>query len=60
MQLDGRPMSGDIGAGATRAAVTLASHVAASHDRPPGTELSLKSLLLFKHILETMLMLRLC
>lgn len=35
-QLDGRPMSGDIGAGATRAAVSLAANVAASKDRPPG------------------------
>ncbi|CAI5475600.1 unnamed protein product [Closterium sp. Yama58-4] len=35
-QLDGRPMSGDIGAGATRAAIRLAARVAAIHDRPPG------------------------
>ncbi|CAI5492374.1 unnamed protein product [Closterium sp. Naga37s-1] len=35
-QLDGRPMSGDIGAGATRAAVRLAARVAALQDRPPG------------------------
>lgn len=31
-------MSGDIGAGATRAAVSLAANVAASKDRPPGTQ----------------------
>jgi len=35
-QLDGRPMSGDIGAGATKAAVALAASVAAAEDRPPG------------------------
>lgn len=35
-QLDGRPMSGDIGAGATTAAVALAASVAAAKDRPPG------------------------
>ncbi|KAI5067211.1 hypothetical protein GOP47_0017739 [Adiantum capillus-veneris] len=35
-QLDGRPMSGDIGAGATKAAVRLAAKVAAFTDRPPG------------------------
>lgn len=35
-QLDGRPMSGDIGAGATKAAVALAASVAASGNRPPG------------------------
>ncbi|KAG0588613.1 hypothetical protein KC19_2G255900 [Ceratodon purpureus] len=35
-QLDGRPMSGDIGAGATKAAVALAESVAASEGRPPG------------------------
>lgn len=29
-------MSGDIGAGATKAAVALAESVAASEDRPPG------------------------
>lgn len=36
VQLDGRPMSGDIGAGATRAAVALAARVAASEGCPPG------------------------
>lgn len=36
VQLDGRPMSGDIGAGATKAAVALAAIVAASEARPPG------------------------
>ncbi|CAI7883079.1 unnamed protein product [Closterium sp. NIES-53] len=35
-QLDGRPMSGDIGAGATRAAIRLAARVAAFRDGPPG------------------------
>ena len=30
-------MSGDIGMGATKAAISLGSHVAASLDRPPGT-----------------------
>jgi len=29
-------MSGDIGAGATKAAVALAASVAAAKDRPPG------------------------
>ncbi|KAL2636188.1 hypothetical protein R1flu_007667 [Riccia fluitans] len=35
-QLDGRPMSGDIGAGASRAAIILAQKVTKSRDRPPG------------------------
>ncbi|CAM6116822.1 unnamed protein product [Calypogeia fissa] len=35
-QLDGRPMSGDIGAGATWAAVALAARVVVSADRPKG------------------------
>ncbi|KAK6930276.1 Iron-sulfur binding protein LdpA, C-terminal [Dillenia turbinata] len=35
-QLDGRPMSGDIGRGATREAVAFAVRVAAATDRPPG------------------------
>ena len=35
-QLDGRPMSGDIGAGATRAAVLLAQRVMRMAGRPPG------------------------
>ncbi|CAM6007198.1 unnamed protein product [Sphagnum balticum] len=35
-QLDGRPMSGDVGAGATRASVALASRLVASPDCPPG------------------------
>lgn len=30
-------MSGDIGMGATKAAISLGSYVAASLDRPPGT-----------------------
>ncbi|KAL3677512.1 hypothetical protein R1sor_027460 [Riccia sorocarpa] len=35
-QLDGRPMSGDIGAGASRAAILLAQKVTKSQDKPPG------------------------
>ncbi|CAM6097697.1 unnamed protein product [Calypogeia fissa] len=35
-QLDGRPMSGDIGAGATWAAVAVAARVVVSADRPKG------------------------
>ncbi|BBN04002.1 hypothetical protein MPTK1_3g01080 [Marchantia polymorpha subsp. ruderalis] len=35
-QLDGRPMSGDIGVGATRAAIMLAQKVVSSSERPPG------------------------
>ncbi|XP_058076884.1 uncharacterized protein LOC131225376 isoform X2 [Magnolia sinica] len=35
-QLDGRPMSGDIGRGATREAIAFAVRLAASTDRPPG------------------------
>lgn len=35
-QLDGRPMSGDIGRGATREAIAFAVHLAATEDRPPG------------------------
>ncbi|XP_028060880.1 uncharacterized protein LOC114264463 isoform X1 [Camellia sinensis] len=35
-QLDGRPMSGDIGRGATREAIAFAVHIAADKDRPPG------------------------
>ncbi|GAQ87678.1 hypothetical protein KFL_003690090 [Klebsormidium nitens] len=35
-QLDGRPMSGDIGAGATRAACRLAEKVLQDETRPPG------------------------
>lgn len=35
-QMDGRPMSGDIGAGATKAAVALAAKVVACSNRPPG------------------------
>ncbi|KAH9325665.1 hypothetical protein KI387_005843, partial [Taxus chinensis] len=34
--LDGRPMSGDIGKGATREAVPFAARVAATRNRPPG------------------------
>ncbi|XWS38934.1 hypothetical protein CRYUN_Cryun18bG0006400 [Craigia yunnanensis] len=35
-QLDGRPMSGDIGRGATRESIAFAVHLAASGERPPG------------------------
>ncbi|XP_073143779.1 uncharacterized protein [Henckelia pumila] len=35
-QLDGRPMSGDIGRGATRKAITFAIHISAARDRPNG------------------------
>ncbi|XP_031268435.1 uncharacterized protein LOC116126893 isoform X2 [Pistacia vera] len=35
-QLDGRPMSGDIGRGATRESVAFAVRLAAAKDRPPG------------------------
>ncbi|KAJ0035513.1 hypothetical protein Pint_24346 [Pistacia integerrima] len=35
-QLDGRPMSGDIGRGATRESVAFAVLLAAAKDRPPG------------------------
>ncbi|OAE30145.1 hypothetical protein AXG93_246s1160 [Marchantia polymorpha subsp. ruderalis] len=35
-QLDGRPISGDIGVGATRAAIMLAQKVVSSSERPPG------------------------
>ncbi|CAA3020777.1 Hypothetical predicted protein [Olea europaea subsp. europaea] len=35
-QLDGRPMSGDIGRGATREAISFASYLATARDRPKG------------------------
>ncbi|KAJ0980583.1 hypothetical protein J5N97_008838 [Dioscorea zingiberensis] len=35
-QLDGRPMSGDIGRGATREAVAFAAHITSTQDRPHG------------------------
>ncbi|KAL2921141.1 NADH-quinone oxidoreductase subunit I 2 [Bienertia sinuspersici] len=35
-QLDGRPMSGDIGRGATREALAFAVRLAAAEDKPPG------------------------
>ncbi|KAJ1261813.1 hypothetical protein BS78_09G059200 [Paspalum vaginatum] len=35
-QLDGRPMSGDIGRGATRETVSFAVRMASMSDRPPG------------------------
>ncbi|XVF38866.1 hypothetical protein REPUB_Repub20aG0139100 [Reevesia pubescens] len=35
-QLDGRPMSGDIGRGATRESIAFAVHLASSRERPPG------------------------
>ncbi|KAI4344783.1 hypothetical protein L6164_011972 [Bauhinia variegata] len=35
-QLDGRPMSGDIGRGATRESIAFAVQLATAKDRPPG------------------------
>uniref|UniRef100_A0A0E0PHT5 4Fe-4S ferredoxin-type domain-containing protein n=1 Tax=Oryza rufipogon TaxID=4529 RepID=A0A0E0PHT5_ORYRU len=35
-QLDGRPMSGDIGRGATRETVSFAVHLSSMSNRPPG------------------------
>ncbi|XP_071720617.1 uncharacterized protein [Rutidosis leptorrhynchoides] len=35
-QLDGRPMSGDIGRGATRESITFALRLASANDKPPG------------------------
>ncbi|KAL3752648.1 hypothetical protein ACJRO7_000110 [Eucalyptus globulus] len=35
-QLDGRPMSGDIGRGATKESIAFAVHLAAASDRPRG------------------------
>ncbi|XP_011100763.1 uncharacterized protein LOC105178888 isoform X2 [Sesamum indicum] len=35
-QLDGRPMSGDIGRGATREAIKFALHLASAKDKPKG------------------------
>ncbi|CAA7388259.1 unnamed protein product [Spirodela intermedia] len=35
-QLDGRPMSGDIGRGTTKETIDFAVHLAAAQDRPPG------------------------
>ncbi|XP_022138429.1 uncharacterized protein LOC111009602 [Momordica charantia] len=35
-QLDGRPMSGDIGQGATRETIAFSAQLALSNDRPPG------------------------
>ncbi|KAL0457498.1 UNVERIFIED_CONTAM: hypothetical protein Slati_1089000 [Sesamum latifolium] len=35
-QLDGRPMSGDIGRGATREAIKFALHLASANDKPKG------------------------
>lgn len=37
MKLDGRPMSGDIGRGATRETIAFAAQLALSNDRPPGS-----------------------
>lgn len=58
-QLDGRPMSGDIGRGATREAIAFAARLASQHEKPHGfyqlaggtnshTVDSLKSMGLFK------------
>ncbi|XP_057430951.1 uncharacterized protein LOC130723831 isoform X2 [Lotus japonicus] len=35
-QLDGRPMSGDIGRGATKESIVFAAHLTKAKDRPPG------------------------
>ncbi|KAJ9559446.1 hypothetical protein OSB04_014060 [Centaurea solstitialis] len=35
-QLDGRPMSGDIGRGATRESIAFALRLASANDKPPG------------------------
>ena len=40
MKLDGRPMSGDIGRGATRESIAFAVRLAAVKDRPPGLYLN--------------------
>lgn len=37
-QLDGRPMSGDIGRGATRETVSFAVHLSSMSNRPPGKQ----------------------
>lgn len=39
MKLDGRPMSGDIGRGATRETIAFAAQLALSNDRPPGSHM---------------------
>lgn len=36
LQLDGRPMSGDIGRGATRESIAFALRLAATQERPNG------------------------
>lgn len=36
MELDGRPMSGDIGRGATAEAIKFAQHVVSVVDKPKG------------------------
>lgn len=36
LKLDGRPMSGDIGRGATRESIAFAVQLAAVKDKPPG------------------------
>lgn len=36
LKLDGRPMSGDIGQGATRESIAFVVQLAAVKDKPPG------------------------
>jgi len=37
LKLDGRPMSGDIGRGATKESIAFAVQLAKAKDRPPGS-----------------------
>lgn len=37
LKLDGRPMSGDIGRGATKESIAFAAQLAKAKDRPPGS-----------------------
>ncbi|TVU00710.1 hypothetical protein EJB05_53852, partial [Eragrostis curvula] len=46
-QLDGRPMSGDIGRGETRETISFAVHMASMSDRPPGKETTIGTLFAF-------------
>ncbi|KAL6897944.1 hypothetical protein ACP4OV_006903 [Aristida adscensionis] len=50
-QLDGRPMSGDIGRGATRETVSFAVHMASMSDRPPGKTTSAIEIVAFSAFL---------
>lgn len=47
MKLDGRPMSGDIGRGATRETIAFAAQLARTNDRPPGLHTSHPRKLIF-------------